>query len=100
MFALLQQAEQMARKAQLGKMGRLVLGFVGSATYDVLPNVIRAYQDQYPDVDLVLHEMPTPDQIDALLNGTIDVGVLRPLTSHPALTVRTDRYGLVYTTAS
>ncbi|WP_067620928.1 LysR family transcriptional regulator [Alicyclobacillus acidiphilus] len=91
LFALLQQAEQMARKAQLGKMGRLVLGFVGSATYDVLPSVIRVYQDQYPDVDLVLHEMPTPDQIDALLNGTIDVGVLRPPTSHPALTVRTIR---------
>ncbi len=85
----LQHAEQMARKAQFGEVGRLVLGFVGSATYDVLPSLIRVYKERYPDVDLALHEMPSPDQMDALLNRNIDVGVLRPATSHPALVVRT-----------
>ncbi|MCL6454229.1 MAG: LysR family transcriptional regulator [Alicyclobacillus sp.] len=90
-FEDLRHAEQMARKAQTGDVGRLEVGFVGSATYDVLPNVIRQFQERHPQVELVLREMATPAQVEALLEGEIDLGFLRPPAAHPALDVRTVR---------
>ncbi|MFB5191276.1 LysR family transcriptional regulator [Alicyclobacillus fastidiosus] len=83
----LDHAKHAARRAQQGMLGRLVLGFVGSATYDILPNVIRSYQERYPDVDISLHEMATPAQIPALRRGDIDVGVLRTPISDGELSV-------------
>ncbi|MBP1965636.1 LysR family transcriptional regulator [Paenibacillus aceris] len=73
----LEQAKAAAQRAQMGMLGRLVLGFVGSATFDILPNLVRAFQDQYPYVDLVLHEMPTPMQIEAFRRKDIDIGFVR-----------------------
>ncbi|RYL95713.1 LysR family transcriptional regulator [Sporolactobacillus sp. THM7-4] len=77
-LAQMQQALDTAQKAQRGEFGRLVIGFVGSATYDILPEIIREYRRQFPDVSVILHELSTPDQVDALLDGRIDMGLLHP----------------------
>lgn len=71
------QAKDAALKAQLGMLGRLELGFVGSATFDMLPGIIRAFREQFPEVDLVLHEMSTPMQLKAFYNNSIDIGFVR-----------------------
>lgn len=71
-------AGEQARRAARGEIGTLRVGFVGSATYDILPTVLREYRRLYPDVQVSLHEMSTPDQLDALHKEKIDVGVLRP----------------------
>jgi len=76
-LAQLEQAKSAAQSAQIGMLGRLVLGFVGSATFDILPNVVRAFQEHYPHVDLELHEMPTPMQIEAFHRKAIDIGFVR-----------------------
>ncbi|KRW90796.1 LysR family transcriptional regulator [Alicyclobacillus tengchongensis] len=86
-LARLQAATETARRAASGAVGKLVVGFVGSATYDWLPPVIRRYQELCPGVELILREMPTPAQMEALLTGAIDVGVLRTPAAHPDLHV-------------
>src|SRR5215467_2974853 len=48
--------EATLRRAGRGEVGRLRVGFVGSATYEVLPLILRAFRDRYPDVELTLHE--------------------------------------------
>ncbi|WP_059050325.1 LysR family transcriptional regulator [Paenibacillus senegalimassiliensis] len=84
-LAQLEQAKAAAQRAHMGIEGRLVLGFVGSASYDILPVVVRAFQEQYPHVDLVLHEMPTPVQIEAFRRKDIDIGFVRTPVDDPLL---------------
>ncbi|KMM56870.1 LysR family transcriptional regulator [Bacillus glycinifermentans] len=72
------QAVDMAQRTARGELGRLVIGFVGSATYEIMPPIIREYRKQFPSVNIELRELSTPNQIEALLNGHIDIGVLHP----------------------
>ena len=66
-----------AQRAGGGVSGTLNLGFVGSATYDVLPGVLREFLQAAPDVDLTLSEMTVHAQIEALTEKRIDIGLLR-----------------------
>ncbi|MGA7908592.1 MAG: LysR substrate-binding domain-containing protein [Candidatus Sulfotelmatobacter sp.] len=66
-----------ARHAGGGVSGSLNLGFVGSATYDALPVVLRAFRHQAPQVDLTLSEMTVHTQLEALVEKRIDIGLLR-----------------------
>jgi DNA-binding transcriptional LysR family regulator len=60
-----------------GEVGALNIGFAGSAMLTVLPDVIRTYRRQYPDVQLSLREMVTSVSLAHLREGTIDLGFLR-----------------------
>ncbi len=81
-------AAEATRKAALGELGRLSLGFTGSATYELLPALVRAFHARNPDVSLELHsEMLTPAQVDALEQRRIDVGVLRPPVNAPGVVI-------------
>ena len=86
-----EEAVLAAQRAGGGVSGTLNLGFVGSATYDVLPSVLRAFRQSAPHVDLTLSEMTVHAQIEALTEKRIDIGLLR-------LPVKTD--GLVFRTIS
>lgn len=72
------EAAAAADAAHRGSAGRLTLGFINGAAYGVLPRVLRAYRAAHPDVELVVREMIIADQLDALVNGGIDAGILRP----------------------
>jgi DNA-binding transcriptional LysR family regulator len=80
-----EQAIEAARRAQGGELGRLVLGFVGSAASDVLPRVLRAYREQRPAVEVALREMDSAEGLAALAAGRIDAALLRPPVVDPAL---------------
>src|SRR3984957_16694392 len=60
------------RLAQLAE--RIVIGFVPSALYGALPQVIRAFREAAPKIELSLIEMFTLEQLGALKGGRIDVG--------------------------
>ena len=61
-----------------GKTGVLRLGYVGSALYGRLPDVIRKFRSSHPNVRLELREATTAAQVAALRDGTLDIGVLIP----------------------
>ncbi len=71
-----EQAAETARRIYQGKAGRLVIGFVGSVIHTFLPESLRLFRDRFPDVELVLQEMNTAEQVDALLARRIDVAFL------------------------
>lgn len=73
----LDHAIKMARRAQAGQIGRLSVAFVEGAP--ILPSLISAYSSAMPDVMVEMKEMITGDQIDAIGEGKIDIGILRPL---------------------
>ncbi|MEC1716502.1 LysR family transcriptional regulator [Schinkia azotoformans] len=83
----LEHAKAAALKAQMGILGRLVLGFVGSATFDILPIIVRAFNEQFPYVDLVLREIPTPMQIEAFYSKDIDIGFVRTPMVDPLISL-------------
>jgi DNA-binding transcriptional LysR family regulator len=93
--ALLSAAKRAADSARLagqGRLGRLALGFGGSATYELMPQLIRAYKQRYPDVVLeVRSEMLTPAQVESLLDDTLSVGLLRPPLNAEGLVVEVVR---------
>jgi DNA-binding transcriptional LysR family regulator len=62
-----------------GHAGRVSVGFIGTATYDLLPQATREVRRLLPDVRLELHgELLSPALLDGLLDGTYDLVVLRP----------------------
>lgn len=77
---LLIQADQaiaIAQRADRGEVGRLILGFVGSATDSILPVILKAFRQRFPNVQLILDEMTTAEQVEALHNNRIQLGFLR-----------------------
>ena len=73
-FIQLEQTARMVERVGSGQVGRLSLGFVPSATNEVLPPVLYEFQKSFPEVELFLHEM-MPDQVVQRLHGKqIDVG--------------------------
>ena len=74
-----------ARRAHAGHAGRLSIGFIHSSTYSVTPLILQHYRARYPDVELVLNEFTIWDQIPALIDNVIDVGILRPPVDDPRL---------------
>ena len=73
-----EQAIQIVQRADRGETGRLTLGFVGSATYSVLPGVLKVFRRRFPEVLLSLHEMTTTQQVQALHEDRIHLGFVRP----------------------
>lgn len=71
-------AVQIAHRANHGEIGRLAIGFVGSASCEVLPKLVHNFRNQYPEVELQLRELTTAQQVRALRDGRIHVGLLRP----------------------
>ena len=72
-----------------GEAGALTVGFVGSGMLTALPKMLGRYRRQYPQVDLQLREFYTAGLVDALLNGTVDVGFLRDAGDIDGLHVET-----------
>jgi DNA-binding transcriptional LysR family regulator len=78
---ILQQAAalpDLVRRAASGETGRLSLAFVSTADYSVLPPFLRDFRARYPQVQIDLREATTDVQLEDLMQGRIDVGLLIP----------------------
>ncbi|MEV6909629.1 LysR family transcriptional regulator [Amycolatopsis sp. NPDC051071] len=73
-----QEATVYVRRAKQGEVGVVTLGFTATAAYSSLDRVLAAATAELPGVDLVLREMVTSAQVEEVLAGGIDVGMIRP----------------------
>lgn len=78
LLAQLELAIQMTRRVGRGEVGQLRVGFISSVTYDVLPAILRQFRERFPDVELVLLELTTIEQEQALRENRIEVGFVHP----------------------
>jgi DNA-binding transcriptional LysR family regulator len=68
-----------AQRAGRGEMGKIAVGYVGSATYTgVLVAIMGEFRKDFPDVDISLTEMEMHHQLKQISAGTLDVGFIRP----------------------
>ena len=77
--ALLRQAEDvrvLVRRVDAGLRGRLRIGFVGSMLYRGLPALLAAMRAELPEVEHVLAELNSHDQIEAVHRGELDLGFI------------------------
>lgn len=89
--ALLDRAEEacaLAREVQAGEVGRLRLGFVGSTLFNGLSAWLQAFLARHAKVEVVVVELNSQDQIDALLNEELDLGLVHTDRLPPALASR------------
>ena len=90
----LDSAVMIAAETAKGAAGELSVGFVPSMLFRDLPAKLKAFQDSHPQVELILHEMNTTQQIERLLEHRIDVGFVHsvPLPNELThLTLETER---------
>ncbi|WP_326794697.1 LysR substrate-binding domain-containing protein [Streptomyces sp. NBC_01808] len=78
------RAARVARRTAAGELGRLALGFVGSATDELLPRAMPVLRARYPDLEVTLRESTSAEQVAALARGELDLGLLRPPSPLPA----------------
>lgn len=72
-----EEAGAEARGAELGVRGRLEVGFVSSATLSLLPSALRLFRERFEGVELDLRELASVEQLEALYEGGIRVGLVR-----------------------
>lgn len=83
------RAESVGRRAGRGEIGRVEIGYVGSAAYvGVLQEQANRFRKAWPGVDVNAREFPI-DQLPALIcDGHVDIGFIRlPMTLPRALRV-------------
>lgn len=69
----------LAQRLARGEVGSLALAFVSTADYGILPELLRSFRARHPEVQLQLREATSDVQLEALVDGTIDAGlVIRP----------------------
>ena len=72
-----ENAVESARRTHTGQSGRLVIGFSASATFEVLPRILRKFRRLYPNVVVELSEVTTNRGTELLLDSRLSVGLLR-----------------------
>ncbi len=70
-------AGQHAQDAERGVIGTLRVAFLSNVASARLGGLMRVYRERFPEVNLALMEAPTHRQIELLLRGEIDAGLLR-----------------------
>jgi DNA-binding transcriptional LysR family regulator len=80
-------AVEVAQRTGRGEVGRLAIGFLGAATFGLLPSILKAFRDRFPEVEIELHELKTSELVQALHQGRIHVGLLRMPVNDELLSV-------------
>lgn len=76
---VLDEAEQLVRLASDRRgdlVGQLVLGVIPTMAPYLLPTVVREIRRRYPATELQLRELRTSELVDAMHDGTLDLGLL------------------------
>ncbi|MEM9969447.1 MAG: LysR substrate-binding domain-containing protein [Pseudomonadota bacterium] len=77
--------EELVRSNKKGLTGRLRLGIIPTVAPYLLPAVIQAMGDRFPDVDVQPRESVTQALVESLLSSQLDIAIVALPISDPAL---------------
>lgn len=85
------EAVELTRQSSQGASGTLTVGLCGPVTAMFLPELLRTFRSQCPEVMVKLRERVPAEQVEALLKGELDVGFTRsvPDAAEPILSCTT-----------
>lgn len=76
------------RRIGQGAEGRLRIGFVGSATYGMLPTILKSFRASWPEVNLSLVPMNNAQLQRSLIRRDIDIAIARPALTDSEIVTR------------
>jgi DNA-binding transcriptional LysR family regulator len=76
------------RRIGQGAEGRLRIGFVGSATYGMLPTILKSFRASWPEVNLSLVPMNNAQLQRSLIRRDIDIAIARPALNDGEIVTR------------
>lgn len=79
-LALTRDAQTLVGRIARGESGVVHVGFVGSALLSLAPETTERFGAQRPEVQVIVHELNSFEQVDALQNRQIDLGIIHPRT--------------------
>jgi len=86
----LEFAKRKAQWASAGKLGHIRIGFISTAGFEIVPNLMRRFRKSYPDVEFSIRNILTGTQLEMIENGLLDVGFLRlPIENRKDIEVTT-----------
>lgn len=77
LLAIAEQSQEVAQRIAAGQGGVVSVSLTGMGILALLPTLIDQMKEHAPDLHLEVHEMVTRDQLVSVLNGQVDVGVIR-----------------------
>lgn len=86
---MVERACEYTTQAKRGEIGRLVIGYYGSAIFNVLPRLMATFKSCYPSAELSIHNMNKGEQIQALRDHRIHVGFIRYVGNEPDIVTKT-----------
>jgi DNA-binding transcriptional LysR family regulator len=78
LLSLADTAPELARRVSSGSHGVVRIGFTAASTYGTLGRLLDEVDRALPDIHIDLDEMVTREQVAALLNEEVDLGLARP----------------------
>lgn len=95
-LALTREAQALAGRIARGESGTIHVGFVGSALLTRLTEVTRSFGVARPGVRVIIHELNSFEQVEALQHRQIDLGIIHPRALPGGIEWRVvDRQGFV-----
>jgi len=86
----LEFAKRKAQWASAGKLGHIRIGFISTAGFEIVPNLMRRFRKSYPDVEFSIRNIVTGAQLEMIGDGLLDVGFLRvPIENRKEIEVTT-----------
>ena len=79
------RAKEVVASVTEGQQGRLDIGLSPSLIYRDVLTIVDQFGSTMPRVDIVLHEMPLAEQIDRLLQGSLNAGFTNGAAPPPRL---------------
>lgn len=82
------------RRVSSGDAGSITVAYTAISGQSALPQLLKRAAEIMPGVSFVLRELVSTDQMDGLVKGNVDVGLLRPVVARPGIVSRpimTDR---------
>ena len=75
---LAEESTLAVRRIPTGTGGTLVIGFTAVSVHGYVRSFLRRAGEELPHVDLVLRELVTAGQVEAIASGDLDLGFVRP----------------------
>lgn len=87
-LAQAEHASTAVSQAAHGELGTLRIGFVSTAALGTMPRIVLALHRSWPNLRVELKEATTGPQLDAVKAGSLDVGIVREVSTARGLSVQ------------
>lgn len=86
---LAERAAELTQQAKRGEIGRLEVGYYGTAIFQIVPYLLKQFKERYPSIALSLHNLNKDEQLKSLRDHQIHVGFNRYIDDAPDLETQT-----------